>query len=90
MGAWVACDLLRRADRNYLTAAGAAFRSEIDHPIGGLDDIEIVLDDDHRVAVIAQAVQDLKQLLDVVEVQTGGRLIEDVERLTGVAFGQFA
>ena len=48
-----------------------------------------MLDDDDGVAVITQLMEDAQQLADVVEVQAGGRLVEDVERLAGVALGQF-
>ena len=54
-------------------------------PVGGLDHVEVVLDHHDRVAVVAQAVQHGEQVLDVVEVQAGGRLVEDVERAAGVA-----
>jgi hypothetical protein len=64
-------------------------RAEVDQPVGGLDDVEVVLDDHDGVAVVAQAVQHLEQHLDVLEVQAGGRLVEDVERAAGVALGQF-
>jgi peptide chain release factor 3 len=67
----------------------AALGAEVDQPVGGLDDVEVVLDDDDGVAVVAQAVQHLEQHLDVLEVQAGGRLVEDVERAAGVALGQF-
>ena len=69
-------------------AAGAAFGAEVDDPVRGLDDVEVVLDHDHRVAVVAQPVQHGQQQLDVVEVQAGRRLVEDVERAPGVALGQ--
>src|SRR6185312_1876031 len=64
-------DLLGRPDGHDLAAAGPAFRAEVDDPVRGLDHIEVVLDDDHRVALVHQTVQDLKQLADVLEVQTG-------------------
>ena len=57
VGAWVAGDLLRRAGNDNFTTTGAAFRAEVDDPVGGLDDIQVVLDDDDGVAVIAQPVQ---------------------------------
>ncbi|MBN8999180.1 MAG: hypothetical protein J0H54_07235, partial [Rhizobiales bacterium] len=50
-------------------AAVAAFRAEIDDPVGRLDDLEIVLDHDHAVALVDQRMQHLEQLGDVVEVQ---------------------
>src|SRR5258708_29217262 len=45
-------DLLRRAARDDLAAAVAAFGAEIDDPVGGLDDLEIVLDHHHGVAAL--------------------------------------
>ena len=50
---------------------------------------EIVLDDDHGVAGLDQLVQHFEQLRHVVEMQPGGRLVEDVERAAGGALGQF-
>ena len=70
----------RRAAGDQLAAVGAAFGAEVDDPVGFLDDVEVVLDGDDGVAAVDQAVQDVDQLLDVGEVQAGGRLVEDVER----------
>ena len=36
-----------RAFGNQFAAAVAAFRAEIDQPVGDLDDVEIVFDDEH-------------------------------------------
>ena len=63
----------------------APFGPEVDDPVGGLDHIQVVLDDDDRVARVDQSVQHLEQLVDVVEMQAGGGLVEDVERSAGVA-----
>ena len=68
-----------------MPASGAALRPEIDHPVGGLYHVEVVLDDDDRVAVIAQSMEHAQQEVYVVKVQTGRRLVEDVERASGVA-----
>ena len=83
-------DLLRRAGGDDLASAVAAFQAQVDNPIGGLDYVKIVLDDDDGVAVIAQSVQYAEQLFNVKEMQAGGRLIENIERIAGVALGQFA
>ena len=48
-----------------------------------------MFNDDHRVAVVAQAVQHSQQQVDVVEVQAGGRLVEYVQGTSGVALGEF-
>src|SRR5690606_19066265 len=90
VGGGDADNLLRRAGGNDAAAAVAALGAEIDDPVGGLDDVEIVLDHHHRVAGVAQPVQDPQQLLDVVEVQAGGGLVEDVEGPAGVALGELA
>ena len=43
-------------------------------------DVEVVLDDDQRVARLEQLAERAHQLGDVVEVQPGGRLVEHEER----------
>src|SRR5437879_6319808 len=50
-------DLFGWAFRHHPAAAGAAVGTEIEDPVGGLDDLEIVLDDHHRVAAIDQPVE---------------------------------
>ena len=81
-------DLLGRALGHDPAAARAAFRPHVDQPVGGLDHLEIVLDHDHRVAGVDQRVQHLQQLPDVLEMQAGGRLVQDVDGLAGGAPAQ--
>src|SRR3990170_43337 len=72
-------------------AAGvAAFGAEVEDPVGGFDDVGVVLDDDDSVAEVGEAVEDAEELLDVVEVQAGGGLVEDVEGAAGLAAGELA
>ena len=71
-------------------AAGAAFGPEVDDPVGRLDHVEVVLDHDHRVALRGEAVEHLEQLADVVEVQPGRRLVEDVQGLARPLLDQLA
>jgi hypothetical protein len=62
-------------------AAGvAAFRAEVDDPVGGADHVEVVLDHEQRVAGGEQLAEGAQQLGDVVEVQAGGRLVEQEQR----------
>ena len=78
------CDLrhlFRTSLSDDVTACLASLRSEVDHPIGCFDDIQIVFDDDEGIAGIHQFVQDGQQFLDVVEVKAGGRLIQDIEQI---------
>jgi hypothetical protein len=46
--------------------------------VGGLDHVQVVLDDDHRVPGLHQPVQAVQQLLDVGQVQARRRLVQDV------------
>src|SRR5258708_21976441 len=72
-------DLLGRPFGDDLAAGRAAGGTEVDDVVSGLHDVEVVLDDDNGVARIDEAMQDLEELLDVREVETRGRLVEDVE-----------
>jgi hypothetical protein len=76
-------DLLRRALGDDPPAAVATLRSEVDDPVGGLDDVEVVFDDQHGVAAIDEPMEDLEELLDVREMQAGGRLVEHVQCSAG-------
>ena len=73
-------DLLGRARRDDRPPAVAALGPEVDHAVGALHDVEVVLDQEHRVARVDQPAEDVEQPPDVLEVQAGGRLVEDVER----------
>ena len=48
-------DVFRGSLRDDPAAAVAALGPEVDDPVGGLDDVEVVLDDDHRVAFLGQS-----------------------------------
>ena len=76
-------DLLGRALGDDQAAAVAALGAHVDDPVGVLDDVEVVLDDDDGVALVDQPLQHLEQLADVLEVQTGRRLVEDVDGAAG-------
>ena len=56
--------------------------------IGALDDVELVLDHDDGVALVDQLLQHVEQLPRVLEVEPGGRLVEDVDGAAGAAAGQ--
>ena len=73
-------DLLGRALRDDAAAAFAAFGAEVNDPVGLLDHVEVVLDDQDGVAEIDEAIQDVEQFLHVVEVQARRGFVENVER----------
>ena len=76
-------DLLRRPLGDDPPAPEPAGRPEVDDPVGGLDDVEVVLDDEDGVALVDEPVEDLEELLDVGEVEPGRRLVEEVEGPAG-------
>ena len=57
----------------------AAFRSQIDHVICGLDYVEMVLDNENRVPSIHEPIQTFEQVLHIGQVKPGRRFIQDVE-----------
>ncbi len=52
--------------------------------------MQIMFDDRDGIAVIAEAMQDLEQLLNMVKMQSGGGLVKDVKGAAGIALGEFA
>jgi hypothetical protein len=82
-------DLLRGARDDHTAAIFAAVRTKIDDPVGRLDDVQVVLDHDDRIAEVHQALEDVEQLAHVVEMQAGGGLVQQVEGAAGLAFAQF-
>ena len=81
-------DILGRACGHDLAAAVAALGAEVDEPVRGLDHLEIVLDHDNGIALLDQFVQHLEQFRDVVEMQSGRRLVQDVQGSAGGALRQ--
>ena len=47
-----------------------------------------MLDDNDRVACVHQLLQNIHKPVDICDMQTGGRLIENIDSLAGRAFGQ--
>ena len=72
-----------------LSSAVSSFGAEIDDPVGSFYDVKVVLDDDDGVAMVGQAVQYLEQHFDILEVQTGRRLVQDIQGASGIALGEF-
>src|SRR5262245_62788867 len=78
-------ELFGRARRDDTSPRLPTLGSEIDDVVGSLHDVEVVLDDDDRVSLRHQLVQDVEQPLDVGKVEPGGGLVENVEGAAGRA-----
>ena len=81
-------DLLRGAGGHDGTAAAAALRAEVNDIIRALDDIEVMLDHDDRVACIDQLIQHLDKAVNIRHMQTSGGLVQNIDGLAGITAGQ--
>ena len=80
--------VIRRAFSHQQAASVPALGPEIDDPVGGADDVQVVLDDDERMPRLQQLAEGPHELGDIVEVQPGGGLVEQEQRaLLGHALG---
>ena len=71
--------LLERAFGHHLAAMDARAGAEIDDVVGGADRVLVMLDHDHRVAEIAQALECFEQPVVVALVEADAGLVEHVE-----------
>src|SRR5579859_7925217 len=74
------CHGFRRSGHNNLPATAAAFRAEIDNPIGNFYDIEIVFNAEHGTTSVNELAEGGEELANVVKVETGGGLVKNIER----------
>ena len=72
-------DLFRRPGRDDFSAGVPAFGAEIDDVIGGLDDIEVVLDHQDRVARVDEPVKACEKALDIGQVQACSGFVQNVD-----------
>lgn len=70
--------LFRRTFGNDGAASVTAFRPKVDDPIGRLDHIEIVFNDNNGIALIHQSLQDKQQFAHIFKMQTRGRFVKNI------------
>ena len=76
--------------KHHFAAFVAAFGTHIDDPVGVFDDIQIVFDDDDRIAGIDQAIDDGEKVANIRHMQACGWLIHDINTAFFVQFaGEF-
>ena len=81
--------VLWRALSDDFAAFDATFGAQVDDPVCGFDDVEIMLYHHDAVALFHQAVEHFKQLADIFEMEASGGLVEDVQRLAGGPAAEF-
>jgi hypothetical protein len=72
-------ELLGRRRQHHAPAAVSSLGPEVHDPVGLGDHVEVVLDQDDRVARVDQPVQHPDQLLHVGHVQADGRLVQHIQ-----------
>src|SRR5207245_357122 len=82
--------LFWRAFSDNPPAGLASLRPQVNDPVRLFHDVEMMLDDDDGVAQACQANEHLHELLDVVKVQAGRRLVQDVNRASGLPTAELA
>ena len=58
-------NFFRAALRDHAPTELATTRTHVDHPVGALDYVQIVFDDNHGIALVDKALEHKKQLTDV-------------------------
>ena len=72
----------RSALKHNLTAVVTTFRPQINQPVCGFNHFQIVLDHQYGMTFVHQTVQNFEQSCHVVNVQSGGGFIKNIERGT--------
>ena len=67
----------------------AAAGAEFEQPVGVAQVVRVVFDDDDGVAGVAQPEEQVEEFLNVIPVQAGGGLVEEVEAAALLAFAEF-
>ena len=67
--------LFGRSAGYHLSAAASAFGTHVDNVVGRLDNVHVVLDNDHRIAFVHKALQHAEQHAYVLEVQPRGGFV---------------
>ena len=79
--ALVAQELRRRAVEHDLPARAARPGSQVEDPIGRAHELRVVLDDEQRVAGVAQLFEHADDAVEVARVQADARLVEHEQRV---------
>src|SRR5262245_17494648 len=75
--------LLGAANGDDLTAPLSPLRAQVNNIVCHLDDIQVMLNHHDGVSQSDKTAQNVEQFLYVMKMETGGRLIQNVEGLAG-------
>ena len=76
------------AFKKNLSTILSALWTEVDYPVGKSDDVEIMLNDYNCIACINEFADNLIETINIVHVQSCGRLIHDIDVSLFAQFGR--
>jgi len=81
--------LLRGACRDDSSSLFSAFRPQVDQVIARGQHVQVVFDQNPRVPLVHQLVEEEKKFPHIRVMQAGGRFVQEVKGRAGEPFGQF-
>src|SRR5690606_20115402 len=75
--------LLGASCKRDISSFVAAFRAKVDYPVGRLDHLHIMFDDDYAVALVDQRVDRFEQFFNIMKMKSCGGLIENEKDAAG-------
>ncbi len=72
-------EITRRPLEDDTSAVVTGARSDVDDPVGVRHHRLMVLDDDDRLSRVDEAIEQTEQVLDIGEMQAGGRLVQHID-----------
>ena len=72
-----------------VATTAATFGTHVDDVVCHFDHVEIVLNDNHRIAFVHQLVEYVDEHTDVLKMKTCGGFIENLDGVARVALGEF-
>lgn len=84
-----ASEVFGRSFGDDIAAVFTADGSHVDNPVGGFYHMEVMFDNNHGIPARDELVQDSEETFNVVSMETGRWLVEDVESASGRATGEF-
>src|SRR5690606_2835766 len=82
------CQFFRGSRCNDLPASCSSLRSQVDHPVGGLDQVKVVLYHNHGVPLVHKLLDHFDQHPDILKMESGCRLVHDIESVPRADLGE--